>query len=90
MFVGGFSQGCALALGLAYSNSHRLEGQLVGAMCFSGYIVQQPIQLAAVRRIPLLWVHNPDDQAISFDHPGKCARAHARAAPFAGIDRGAT
>ncbi len=69
VFLGGFSQGCGLALALAYSNMERLHGALAGALCFSGYVVDQPIQKAAVLATPLLWAHHAGDTDVSIQHP---------------------
>ena len=67
VFVLGFSQGGALAYGLALSHPDRFAGLVAIGAAMPGISTDEERLAAAAGRIEALVCHSPDDEAIAFD-----------------------
>jgi phospholipase/carboxylesterase len=72
VFVLGFSQGGALAYGLALSHPGRFAGLVAVGAAMPAVSIDEERLAAAAGRIEALVCHSPDDEAIAFDR-GKAA-----------------
>ena len=69
VFVGGFSQGCAMALhnGINYSNMLKGKGtNLAGIVALSGYLFPQTKLTEPEQTPPVLICHGEEDEVVNF------------------------